>query len=406
MIANIVVVLGTLAVAAVLFAPRVREADSWRATVTPLASIIGSGFLVSVPILVGQVGLFAIAAIAALCGLSWLVGAAVRFNIRHAEPLLKHPRQHRLIALVEHGSHLLLAFAYFISVAYYLALLSSFLLNGIGSEDPFLAKIITTIILAAIGAVGLLRGLRAVERLEIWTVGVKLAVIAGLLAGLFWRNGVMLADGGWALNEPEPEWSWSTVQVLLGLLILVQGFETSRFLGDEYDAEMRIRTMRRAQLIAAGIYVAFFALMGAVLPQDFSDSGVAEIIDLVAPVAAVLPLLLTIAALASQFSASVADSIGAAGLIHEIADGRISIRHAYPVIALVAIGVIWATNIYGVISLASRAFALFYLAQCGVAGLVAWRSRDLPRRGLNLALFGALAVICLAVVIFAAPFDG
>lgn len=40
-----------LAVVVALFLPRVRNAILWRATVTPLASIIGSGFLISGPLL-------------------------------------------------------------------------------------------------------------------------------------------------------------------------------------------------------------------------------------------------------------------------------------------------------------------------------------------------------------------
>ena len=40
----------------------VRNNRSWSATVTPLASIIGSGFLVSVPLLAGAVSLWAVTA--------------------------------------------------------------------------------------------------------------------------------------------------------------------------------------------------------------------------------------------------------------------------------------------------------------------------------------------------------
>ena len=40
----------------ILVTPRVRGNTGWSATVTPLASIIGSGFLVSVPLMASAIG--------------------------------------------------------------------------------------------------------------------------------------------------------------------------------------------------------------------------------------------------------------------------------------------------------------------------------------------------------------
>ena len=59
-----------IAVAALLtFGPLARS-RSWRATVTPLASIIGSGFLVCGPILAKEFGSAAIAAEAVLLAIA------------------------------------------------------------------------------------------------------------------------------------------------------------------------------------------------------------------------------------------------------------------------------------------------------------------------------------------------
>ena len=58
------------------------------ATSTPLSSIFGSGFLIIVPILAGAVGSFSVLAMAAVCGLAYAVGSVIRFNIKHAEPVL------------------------------------------------------------------------------------------------------------------------------------------------------------------------------------------------------------------------------------------------------------------------------------------------------------------------------
>jgi hypothetical protein len=48
---------------------------------------------------------------------------------------------------------------------------------------------------------------------------------------------------------------------LLGLIILVQGFETSRNLGAHYDGPTRIATKRYAQLLSSGIYFLFILLI-------------------------------------------------------------------------------------------------------------------------------------------------
>ena len=58
------------------------------ATSTPLASIFGSGFLVIVPILAGVLGEYSVFAMAAVSALAYVVGTMIRFNIKHAEPVL------------------------------------------------------------------------------------------------------------------------------------------------------------------------------------------------------------------------------------------------------------------------------------------------------------------------------
>jgi small neutral amino acid transporter SnatA (MarC family) len=406
---NIIVVLVAVAAAAVLFSGRLQLSITWQATVTPLASIIGSGFLVSVPLLAGEVGNWSTVAMAALVGAAYLVGAAIRFNIRYAEPLFDKDKPGTpppLAESLEKLSHLVLAFAYFISVTYYLVLLSSFLLNGVGISDADLVNTITTAILAALGVLGLLKGLGMVERVEKYTVGVNLAVIAALIGGLFWYNGVALAGGSLHLGPVDKPFTLHSVQMLLGLLIVVQGFETSRFMGDEYDAETRIRTMRYAQWISAVIYLLFFLLMTILFPLLGRDKGITAIIGLVGHVALILPAMLTVGAIASQFSASVADSVGCAGLIEDIADKRISLRHAYPLIAIVAITIAWNANVFRIITLASQAFALFYLVQACVALSIVHDRRDLPNRTAQMLLFAAVALFCLCVVLFGVPSGG
>ncbi|MEM8644647.1 MAG: hypothetical protein AAGF09_07180, partial [Pseudomonadota bacterium] len=226
------------------------------------------------------------------------------------------------------------------------------------------------------------------------------------LGGLIWYNGAEIANGTWQVASSSPAITLGSVQALLGLLIAVQGFETSRFMGDEYDAQTRIKTMRYAQWISAVIYIAFFALSTSLFTYLGKDTGVTAVIGLVGHVALILPLMLTIGAVASQFSASVADSVGCAGLLEEISDRRISVRHTYPFIALIAIAITWSADVFRIIAFASQAFAMFYMVQSLVALSVAYGNPAIPNRGPRMILFGSVALFCLCVVLFGIPSGG
>ena len=389
-----------------LLRPRFLANDIWRATSTPLASIIGSGFLVSVPILRNVVGSWAIVAMAALLVIAYLVGAAIRENIAHVEPLLENGNAKGPIQSIERLSQLVLTFAYFISVAYYLNLFAHFMLKPTGFGQELYINWVVTIVLITIGSVGLLRGFHAVEGLEIYAFSVKLAVIGGLLAALLLFDVSALlgwgAGFGGELIPVEAHFAFADLPVILGLLIVVQGFETSRFLGSTYSRELRIRTMKLSQAIAALIYILFFALVLPIMGAGSDSTDVAAISDMMKPVTLILPFFVILGALASQSSAALADAMGAAGLVHELAGKRIRINHTYPLIALVAAIVTWEADIYGLITLASRCFALYYGFQCLIACMSAAR-----RKSTAATLgFGALTAVCMAIVIFGIPAEG
>jgi hypothetical protein len=402
-VANLIVVISLVATAALLLSPRLTSSPAWRATVTPLASIIGSGFLVSLPLLVHDLGLYATAGMAFLIGFSYLLGGAIRFNILHGEPLFAEGKS-GWVGWLETLSHLALALAYFISVTYYLTLLAAFLLRGIGVSHVIAGKVLTTAILAGIGLQGLVRGLHGLETIEEYAVGLKLAIIAAALAALAWLNLDRAISGTWHLPAIKASIGWHSIRTVLGLLIVVQGFETSRFLAGAYSPELRVRTMRYAQILSGAIYLAFFLLaIVALNERDVLSTDVTGIVALLKPVASLLPLAIIGGAIFAQLSAAVADAIGAGGLIEDVSQRRIDHRHAYPVIALIGITLTWTLNVFGVIVLASRAFALFYLLQCLVAAGVAMTAPSVDRRALRVAGFLILALLATAAVVFGAP---
>jgi len=399
---GVIAVVTSFALLAFLLHPRLKRFDVWRAASTPLASIIGSGFLVSLPILRDLVGSWAVFPMIGLLTLAYLIGSAIRDNISYVEPLLSAGTASVRTVSIEQLSHFALAFAYFVSVAYYLVLFANFLLKFFGIVDEFSANVIVTVVLIIIGGVGFWRGFRAVEGIEIYAVSLKLAVIAGTIAAL----GVYAVESFLAstsdFNIVPGHFELDKLPAILGLLILVQGFETSRFLGANYNAEERIRSMKLAQLLSAAIYVAFFLLMIPLMGIATSDHGVAAIVDMLAPVSIALPLLITVGALASQSSAAIADTLGAGGLLNDLSHGRIAIRVTYPLLAVVAGAITWETNVYGLITLASRCFALYYALECLQATF------SVSNRGekLRTAGYALLTAVATAIVIVGAPVEG
>jgi len=121
--------------------PKLEKNRMWVATVTPLASIIGSGYLVSAPLLYFVLGDYAILGMAGIVFLAYLIGEAIRYNISKGEPLVYGRYKFRgqvFLQELDRFSSLALAFAYMISVAFYLRLLSAFVFSG------FLKGIIST----------------------------------------------------------------------------------------------------------------------------------------------------------------------------------------------------------------------------------------------------------------------
>ncbi len=392
---NIAIVAIALALALYLaLSPRLAASSSWSATVTPLASIMGSGFLVSAPLLAGTVGNLALPCMMGLLVLAYLVGGVIRFNIRYFEPIEKSERGPAQI--IAFTSRIVLAGAYFISVSYYLQLLAAFGLSALGLQDQTLAHGMTTALLATIGGIGIWRGLDALESVEKYAVSLNLGVIGALLAALLYYNARLLLGDEWALPAVSSNLEFRDLRVLLGLLIVVQGFETSRYLGNQHSAAQRIATMRYAQLLSSTIYILFIGL-ATVLFHDGLGTDVTAIILMTRPVALVLPLLLSVAAIGSQFSAAVADNVGAGGLIEDITGRRVPARYAYLLILVVTLAITWETNVNQIIAYASRAFALFFTLQCLVAIIVVWQHRELRGRGARLAGYAAVLVACLSV---------
>mgnify|MGYP001073159764 CR=1 FL=1 len=389
---NALILVVVVVVGGVLILPRVANALLWRATITPLASIIGSGFLVLGPILDVSYGGYAPLVMAGLCALAYLFGSAIRFNIAQLD---SGPTRPALIDQLDKIASVVLAFAFVISVAYYLNLFGAFGVSLTDLDNSYNARFLTTSVFAVILLVGWTRGFAAMERMEQITVGIKLAIIAGLLFGLVVYFGEAIRNNTLAF-KPAQISGWAALTLAAGLIVTVQGFETSRYLGNAYSAALRIRSMRLAQLVATFIYLAYIVLLTYALDARFLSLSETAIIDLTVIVAPILPLLLVAAALSAQFSAAVADTSGAGGLISEITKGKVSERSAYSVLVLVGVFLTWTADVFQIISYASRAFAAYYALQAGIAAISAYQAGNKGKS----ALFTVLGCVGLVITVF------
>ena len=402
---NIILVVIATIVLLFMFQPRLTKSESWQATLTPLSSIIGSGFLVIAPLLASVVGAYSPLAVTGIVVLAYAIGGVIRFNIIHAEPLLHDKKGNPALYKIDLFANTALSFAYVTAVAFYLSLLSSFLLNYVGlGHSPSLERTLTTIIIVFIATTGFTRGLGGLEKLEAYSMSIQLSIVAALLIGIFVYGFNFIQSERSLVFDIQDRDLLTKACILCGILLVVQGFETSRFLGEKYSAEMRVKTMRRAQLISGALYVvSVIALMPIVQHLNLEDIQIAEIVSATGLAATALPLMLIVAAIMSQFSAAVADTVGAGCLASESSSGKLSTNKGYLVVSLFAIILIWTADLLEIISFASRAFALYYLLQCVVALIASHHYYERKAYRLCCTRFAAVATILAFIVVFAIP---
>ena len=392
LLTSVATLLATAAVLGLLVWPKLARAELWRATITPLASIIGSGFLVVGPVLIHAFGGWAPLAMLLLCGVAYLFGVTMRRNItdRH-----QGNNRHALSLHAEMASSWVLALAYVISVTYYLNLFGAFAVRIVAAENQLAGRVITTLVLLLILVLGWFKGFSALEKLEQASVSLKLAVIAGLLAGLM-VFGTDAAFDGALLFNPVQTGGWEALTLMFGLIVTVQGFETSRYLSDEYGAAVRIRSMKLAQWVSTLIYLAYVIFLAYLFSPGQTGLSETAIIDLMGYVAPLLPALLILAALSAQLSAAIADTGGCGGLVRELTHHRVSERQTYLLLVVVGLLLTWAADIFAIISYASRAFALYYALQCAVAALNSVHGDHVLRDRL---FFSGMALLGLAMAL-------
>ncbi len=363
---------------------------------TPLASIFGSGFLVMVPILVGAVGEYAIYGILAITFIAYNVGNIIRYNIKHVEPLLESGAS-KLTLYLEKAASFSLILAYVVSISLYLHILSAFVLTGLHADTLFNEDMLTSIIIIVITLIGITKGLKPLEFLEKYALYITLVIVFALILSFFvYDLNIYLSGVAFTMPQPLPHTSYEVFAILAGMLIVVQGFETSRYLGQTYASDLRIQTSKYSQIFSTIVYVIFVSLA---LPVAYLLNGTYDdhsLITLVTLTSSFMVFPLIIVAALSQFSAAVADTLAASGSMAEVSGTKINKVTSYLVIGFFAILITWSVHTLEIIALASRAFAFYYLLQALVAISVS-------KKVLEKVYFGVLALLLLGITLFALP---
>jgi len=293
---------------------------------------------------------------------AYAMGSVIRYNIEFVEPFLVKDEKNKYFKSLNNASYIILGISYFISIAFYIRVLSAFALKAISIEDAFLAKVMTSFVLLFIGLVGFFRGFDKLESFEVFSVNIKISIICMFLLGLFLYDWTFL-NFHYTGAAKEVDFSVLTVRKIFGIILIVQGFEISRYIGHKYSGDLRIKTMKLAQIISSIIYLVFIFLIMFLMGSDQKVTETA-IIDVSKKVSILLPLSITIGAIFSQFSAAIADTVGCGGIITEYSHNRVSRNTAYLLITTGSILLIWFANVFEIITFASRTFAAYYFTQC------------------------------------------
>ena len=366
------------------------------ASATPLASIFGSGFLIIVPVLERTLGALAIVGVIGVCSVIWLVGTAIRHNVATVEQLEEEGELDGTTRWLEEASDLVIVVAYVISVALYLRIMSEYVVEfAVGGSDAVERGLATAAVIAIV-TVGVTRGFKGLDLIERVALVAVLTLTTVLGAALFFHDAGGVLGSGLDLPPIPDRGLVEVLLVLGGVVISVQGFETVRYLADEFDRDTRIWACRLSQLVSASIYVGFVAVCTPVMGLGSSDGADETLLDITGRVVPLLSLPLVIAAVLSQFSAATADTVAAEGNLTNLFAGAMQHWRSFALTGAGAILLIWVAPTFTIIAIASRAFAAYYAIQC----VVALRTSDRVAAKVG---FGALAVVLTAITLLAEP---
>ncbi len=360
----------TAGLAWTLYRPKVQQSVRYQATVIPLANIMDVGFLVLSPAIVLLAGFAAPLVMLGICLLAIATGLAISYNIRNQEPLEETKDSVNSIAKLSEWA--LLA-ATFVNIAYYTLLLITLVLWPLGAYSTGALAVWGTAYLVAIGLIGWFGGINWLNKQANKTTAFNISAVVGVVVAFVFYNIQELLGGRWEIGSTEVSITTDDFRKIIGLFAMVQGFEAARYIGNRFSADQRISSMRLAQYISSFVFVVLVASILVVFLPPLSElDGTAIFLasDLVGPA---LPWIVLLAAIGSQTSAILGATSSRSDMITSAGVGR---KWTFPIILIPTIALFLLTDVTQAVALASRVFALYFLLQALIAGMLAWRKKS------------------------------
>ncbi|MEO7196979.1 MAG: hypothetical protein ABIZ50_00750, partial [Solirubrobacterales bacterium] len=260
------------------------------ASSTSLASIFGSGFLIIVPVLERTLGALSIVGVVGVCAFIWFVGTAIRHNVATVEQRQDDGELDDGTMWLEQASDLVIVVAYVISVALYLRIMSQYVIEFAFSGSVAAERGLASVAVLVIVTIGIARGFKGLDLIERVALLAVLGLTTVLGAALFISDASDLLGGGLELPPVPGKGLIDVLLVLGGVVITVQGFETVRYLADEYDRETRIWASRLSQLVAASIYIGFVAVATPVMGIGTAGGADETLLDITGRIVPLLSL--------------------------------------------------------------------------------------------------------------------
>lgn len=371
----------------------VQDSERYQATVVPLANIMDIGFVVMTPIIVSIAGIDAPLTMLGLYLVGYAMGWVMRYNIRRFEPV---SGERGLLHGMSIAGRWALVVASLVNVAYYMQVMGAAILFPFDlSNTATVETIIAVGTLVILGLVGYFFGLKKLNDIGGRTTAFNLAAVSAVVVGFLTYNIVVAVQGDWSLPDYNPPETAQGLRQILGFFALAQGFEASRYLTAQYGAELRISTMRTAQIIATMAAVLFPAsalLLFAEVTPKADPAAIAQIAVVASPVLLWLVVLL---AIGSEASATINALASRSDVLVQVSNRRIARQYTFPLLAAGSILIVLVTDVLSAVAAASRVFAVYYVLQCVIAIVLA-RRHEQWRSATAIALVG-LAMVAVAV---------
>lgn len=358
------------AIAWYLYRPKVQQSKQYQATVVPLANIMDVGFIVLSPIIVLLAGYGAPLVMLGICLLAMATGFVIAYNIRHYEPLEKTDDP---INKWGRASRWALTAASIVNIAYYTLILATLILWPLSAYTDTRLSVVGAILLGALIITGMSGGMDKLNRLGDRTTAFNLAAIVAVVVGFIVFNIQAMLGGRWNFPATDTSIDTDDLRKILGFFAIVQGFEASRYIGSQFAAGLRIRTMRVAQVISSVVFVALLAAVLILFVGATTKLDSTAIFVISKDVGKAMPWLILLAALGSEGSAIINATTSRSDML---VNNNVPRRWSFVILLLPAIAIFLLADVTQAVALASRVFAIYYLFQAVMAGILARRAKN------------------------------